>query len=114
MFDVKNTTAATRRSIKVKVLDLLLKEDDRARGVTVVAKCDDGNYRSCHLWKYSDNPELRLEFVRQLARVKNESHSVVFEAAGGFSPDRWFSSFEVIESIDTELQMAFYEQALKG
>jgi len=114
MFDVKNTAAATRRSIKVKVLDLLLKEDDRARGITVVAKCDDGNYRSCHLWKYSDNPDIRLEFVKILARIKNEKRTVVFEAAGGFSPDRWFSSFEEVECVDTELQLAYLQQALQG
>jgi len=105
MFDVKNAGMASRKSDVVFIESLKSIKHDR--GHTIYATCSDGKVRMCHLYRYGSNNEERLAFCNELLRVKEGNYPVVFEAFGGFDPNRWFGSFEVQEI--SELDQALIE-----
>jgi len=103
MFDVKNAGMASRKSEVVFIEELKSVKNDR--GHTIFASCSDGKVRMCHLYRYGSNNEERLAFAHELLRVKDEQWPVVFEAFGGFDPNRWFGSFEVYEEDELDIQL---------
>jgi len=111
MFDVKNAGMASRKSEVVFIEELKSVKHDR--GHTIFATCSDGRTRMCHLYRYGTNDEERLAFCDELLRGMKGKFPIVFEAFGGFDPNRWFGSFEYHEEsdLDRALRQAFADQA---
>jgi len=111
MFDVKNAGMASRKSEVVVIEELKSVRHDR--GHTIFATCSDGKVRMCHLYRYGSNDEERLAFCNELLRAKEGKFPLVFEAFGGFDPNRWFGSFEYYEmsDLDRALKQVFEDQA---
>lgn len=111
MFDVKNAGMASRKSQVVVIEELRKTKHDR--GYTIFATCSDGRTRTCHLYRYGVSDDERIAFTHELFRAMTGKYPVVFEAFGGFDPNRWFGSFEYHEmsDLDRALKQAFADQA---
>jgi len=103
MFDVKNAGMASRKSDIVFIESL--KSVKNERGHTLYATCSDGRVRMCHLFRYGVSNEERIAFAHELLRVKEGNYPVIFEAFGGFDPNRWFGSFKVYEESELDIQL---------
>jgi len=114
MFDVKNPTLASSKSVPVQITELKAAAFD-SRGATLFATCSDGHTRQCHLYRYGVSHDERIAFAKRLLDAHEKGDYVVFEAFGGFDTKRWFGEFEVVEisedNVDIALKEAFRDLA---
>ena len=98
LFTTKRTNVKDRTSRTVKVLAIHF--DHATQSMRVF--CNDGYTRECRIDRLTDREHGRRMWVH-LKECINKGYDIMFVAAGGFSPDKWFYDMVTITETDSNI-----------
>ena len=104
LFRTATNSEVSQKSAPVKVSGVVFNKETR----TIEATCSDGNTRLCRVDNCATLKYARCVYRCVQAYAKSGG-SLVFEAAGNNSPDRWFFNVDPpVEKVEDDLSLAAY------